>query len=280
MRVGESHISVRTFVLIVGGLVVLLALAVGGLAMTHGLSPASSHDGLSLATDLGSLFFDVVACVALLLAAGHYAAGNPLRRIWLMLGVGIGVYAVGDLVWMLLDVGAKFRAVPYPSAADVFYLATYVFLAIGLTRAAQAFGRAARLRATLVAGIVVTALAALLVYAFVALPIVRDPSASLAVKTLGVVYPAADILLLFGPALFIILAARSISGHQVVRQWWTLATGFLLMAASDVAFTWFDWTGRYFAGHPVDFGWMLSLLIIGVAGSLVADGMGAHAERV
>jgi hypothetical protein len=50
------------------------------------------------------------------------------------------------------------------------------------------------------------------------------------------------------------------------------------MSLSDIGFTWLDWTGRYYSGHPVDFGWMLSLLMIAVAGSLAADCAGDHAR--
>ena len=53
-----------------------------------------------------------------------------------------------------------------------------------------------------------------------------------------------------------------------------------LMSVSDIAFTWLDWTGRYFSGHVIDFGWMTSLLLIAIAASLAADAADTQKERL
>ena len=76
------------------------------------------------------------------------------------------------------------------------------------------------------------------------------------------------------------LAAPAIGSLQAARQWWVLAFGLALMSASDIAFTWLDWTGRYFSGHVIDFGWMTSLLLIAIAASLAADAADTQKERL
>lgn len=279
MQVGDVYISRRTFALLVGGLSLMLVIAVAGLSVTSTLPEAQSSSVLSLMTDLSAILFGVMAAV-LLIRVGHtFRPGNPLRRIWLLIGFGIAAYAVGDVIWAVLDIGSGFTEVPYPSAADFFYLAMYGFLVAGLVLAAMAFARMARVRRPIAAAVVLTSLAAIAVFALVVLPVASDASTDLAARLLGVAYPMGDMVFLLGPAIFIVLAAPAVGPFRVVRQWWVLALGLALMSLSDIGFTWLDWTGRYFTGHPVDFGWMASLLLIAIAGSLAADvaeSQGAH----
>lgn len=277
MLIGEGYISRRTFVLFVGGLALLTVFALVALTLARNLPPGRVEAALSLTTDIGSVAFGILSAAVLFSVALQFQPGNPLRRIWLLLGTGVAVYAAGDVVWTVLDVGSGFGEVPYPSAADVLYLAQYVFLGAGITRTAVAFRRSADVRKSLIVAIVLTVLVSAAVYVWIAAPVVADPATTWPQKALGVAYPIGDIAVLLGPALFIALTAGSIGRFQVVRQWWVLAFGLAVMSVSDIAFTWLDWTGRYYSGHPVDFGWMLSLLMMALAGAMSADAV--HGQR-
>ncbi len=60
------------------------------------------------------------------------ARNRPARRsAWVVIAMGVATFAVGDITY---DVLTEFmhEVNPYPSLADVFYLATYVFLSTGL----------------------------------------------------------------------------------------------------------------------------------------------------
>ncbi|HEX9093779.1 MAG TPA: hypothetical protein VF902_07330 [Coriobacteriia bacterium] len=279
MLVGEDHVSRRTFVLLIGGLALLTILALVALTIANQLPPEKADAAISLTTDLGSVGFGFLAAAVLLLVARRFQPGNPLRRIWLLLGIGIGVYAVGDVVWTVLDVRSGFGDVPYPSLADALYLAQYGFLGVAIIRTAAAFRRSTDVRKPLAFAIAMALLACVVVGVFVVAPVVADPATSLAQKTLGAVYPIGDIVVLLGPALFIALAAQKMGRVHAVPQWWVLAAGLAVMSLSDITFTWLDWTGRYASGSPVDFGWMLSLLLIALAGSLAADAVGARKTK-
>jgi hypothetical protein len=280
MHIGEDYISRKTFVLIVGGLSLLLVVLLAGLTITQYMSPENARVAHALKTDIASIIFGLGSAAVLLSVARHFAPGNPLRRIWLLLGIGVGVYALGDVVWTVLEVGSGFGEVPYPSLADVLYLSMYVFFGIGLFRTAAAFGRVVSVRMPLVAAVLLSALAILVVWAFVVAPTIADPATSLPQKVLGGAYPIGDIVFLLFPAVFILLAAPAVGGLQAARQWWVLAFGLALMSVTDITFAWLDWTGRYFSGHVVDFGWMLSLLLIAIAGSLAADTADIQQKRV
>jgi hypothetical protein len=86
-----------------------------------------------------------------------------------------------------------------------------------------------------------------------------------------VAYPIGDLAALLGPATFIAVVASLIGSHQPVRQWWVLAAGLAVMSISDIAFTWLDWNGLYASGNLVDYLWMISMLLIALAGSMAAD---------
>lgn len=277
MRVGDDYISRNTFGLLLGGLALLFVVAMIGLTATQYLPPERGKAAVALTTDIGAVIFGLLAAAVLRSVSRRFQPGNPLRRIWLLLGIGIGVYALGDAVWTVLDVRSGFGEVPYPSVADALYLAMYVFVGAGIFRTAGAFRRVGDVRKPMAEGIALTVLASIVACVFIVAPVVADPTASLFQKVLGVAYPIGDIVVLLGPAVFIVLAARTIGGLKDVRQWWVLAIGLAVMSVSDIAFTFLDWTGEYVSGHPVDFGWMLSLLLIALAGSLSADA--AHGPK-
>jgi hypothetical protein len=271
MYIGDEPMSRRTFALIAGGGAFLVVFALTGLVGT-GLLPAGQvAPARALLTDAGAIICGLLAAGTLFFTASRFRSDNPLRRIWLLLGTGIATYAVGDMIWTVLEVKSHFGEVPYPSAADLPYLLFYVFMVAGLARAAKAFGRSAHVDRAVKLDIVVMFAFSALVYAFIAAPIIVDVTASLPVKILGVTYPILDIAALLGPAVFIAVVASSISRTHCMRHWWVLTGGIVIMSLTDIAFTRLDWVGLYTSGDLVDYAWMLSLIVIAVAGSMAAD---------
>jgi hypothetical protein len=276
MGVGDVSLSRRTFTLLVGGLALIALVAVSGESIWHYLPAADAERVVSIAAGLGAVVLGAVAAATMLLVGLRLRRGNPLARIWLLLGAGVATGVVARVVSSAIDAASGPAATSAPSAADVFHLAMYVLLALGLTRTAISFGRVAHIHRPMTVGILATVAVAAAVFVTVVLPVIADPATSLAAKALGAVYPMAAVILLAGPAAFIVLAAPSIGPFRVTRQWWMLGSGLLLIAASDVWATQLGRSGDYFAGHPVDFGWMLGLLLVGVAGSLAASSAKGH----
>ena len=276
MKLGKVDFSFRTSVLFWVGLALLLILSLTALVTTVSFAPDKAELTRGVVSDAGSVVFGFLAAAFLFYAASRFAPKSSLRRVWQLLGIGIGLRAVGDVVWIALEVGARFKSVPYPSAADVFYVAMYVFMAAGLIRAAWAFGRATYAEGAVRFDIIAMFLVAVGVYTFVIAPILVDGSSTLPMKVLGAAYPIGDIVLLMGPALFIAVVASCIGRCEPAWHWWALSIGVAVMSLADILFTWLDWTGRYASGNPVDYLWMLSLLMIAVAGSLSADTCAVH----
>jgi hypothetical protein len=276
VRVADAGPSRRTFAIAVGGLVLIGLVAIAGLSAAHGVGAADASARVSLLTHLGSVVLGIVAAAAMLRVGSHVRPGNPLRRIWVLFGAGMVAYVAGDVIWAALIAGEGSQAAAHPLVADAFYLVMYAFLISGLTLTAIAFGRAARVRTPMLAGIVVAVLAAIAVFGLVCLPILSASTVSITAKVLGVAYPMADVLLLAGPAAFVLLAVPSIGSFGVTRQWWLLGIGLMVMSLSDIGLVWIRSTGGYFSGHWVDFAWMAGLLLVAVAGSLAADAAECH----
>lgn len=267
----KMHVSWETFSLAVGGSALLVIFATLALSVTKLVPTANIVTARALLSDTGAIVFDVFAAIGLFFAAGRFPRTNPLRHIWMLLAMGISLYALGDMLWVAMDVGSHFTVVPYPSVADAAYLSMYVFMVMGLAQAARAFSRVVDVERVLKADIIVMFVISILVYTFVAAPIIVAPGASLAEKALGVAYPIGDLVALLGPASFIAVVASLIGSHQPVRQWWVLAAGLAVMSASDIAFTWLDWNHLYASGSVVDYLWMIALLLIALSGSMAAD---------
>ena len=141
MRIITDHMSWRTFALVVGGSTLLAAFCAAGAAVAGHVPPGEVSMAHAMVSDVGSVAFGLLATFALLFAALRFTAGNPLRRIWLLLGAGIGVRSLGDVVWTVLDIQSRYRQIPYPSAADACYIAFYFLMVAGLIVAARAYGR-------------------------------------------------------------------------------------------------------------------------------------------
>jgi len=82
-------------------------------------------------SDVISPIIDFMASAALFIAAKQSAAHSKrLAVAWGMIGAAALAFAFGDTVWLLLEVGLQEQ--PFPSLADVFYLAFYPFLLAGV----------------------------------------------------------------------------------------------------------------------------------------------------
>ena len=81
--------------------------------------------------DVAALVVDFLASTALFLAARKTASySKRIAVAWGLIGCAIFAFALGDTVWAILELGLK--KPPFPSIADVFYLAYYPSLLAGV----------------------------------------------------------------------------------------------------------------------------------------------------
>jgi len=75
----------------------------------------------------------------------------------------------------------------------------------------------------------------------------------------------ADIFLIANAAA-LVYVAKFFGTSLVSRPWKCIAFGFMFITASDVAYSYINWSGGYAAGNVIDMGWNTGYLLIGLAG--------------
>ena len=144
-----------------------------------------------LARDLAYLAFGIGAVVV---AALGIRRNRPTVRLpWLLLVVGLGCWVAGDLLWTVFD--HVLHIDPFPSVADVVYLAAYPLYAVGLNRLSKARNPGGDPIAMLDAALVgVIAFASMWVLTIG--PAFESPETDFFDSLIGSAYPIGDVILL------------------------------------------------------------------------------------
>src|SRR5712691_1201281 len=173
---------------------------------------------------------------------------RPMKRApWLLFAGGLLAFAVGDTIFNLYN-DVWNTTPPVPSAADVFYLAGYPLIAAGVAFLFLGFGARER-RAGLIDAALLTVAFALAQWVFVMKDIVHG-SGSTAEKAVATAYPAMDVILLSGLAIFWLSSA-----WRTVAYRFLAASIVLLLVADEVYGTSPD---TYAVTTWLDSGWLLS----------------------
>ncbi len=175
---------------------------------------------------------------------------RPVRAApWLLLAGANLSFAIGQMMFLvfthILD-----ENVPFPSIADVFYLATYPLYAAGVLIFIR-WRTAGRDRQSLLDALTLIVGLALLSWIYLILPYASNPGLSWVQKAFAIAYPLGDVLVL--AMLFRLLAPGS--GRTRSVQLLTLGTAGMLM--SDVSFGLTQLYGSFTNGTVIDLGWAI-----------------------
>ena len=205
--------------------------------------------------DVGEAVAAALASVACAWGASR-AAGRD-RLGWALMGFSAGLWAAGEVVWSIYEVGMGVQ-VPYPSLADAGFLAAVPFAVAGIRAFwSGARGTSARWRVWFDGVIVALALTST-AWAFGLKSVWLSDSPT---KTLDLAYPVSDILI----GTILILAIRRASQQQAGRMAFLLA-GVASYSIADSAFAYLTAQGTFGAvGNVIDTGWFAGFLMIGLA---------------
>jgi len=208
---------------------------------------------------------DVGEAVAALIAAAAcaWAATRTERRLqlgWTLLALSAASWGAGEVVWSVYEVGLG-MAVPFPSLADVGFLAAVPLAAAGVL----AFWAPAPERSSpwlvWVEGLIVIVSLTFAAWAFGLKAVYLNSGTSLFERLVGLAYPGGDILI--GTA--VILGLRRAS-HQQQGRMLLLLGGLAANAISDSAFAYLNSAYGYGTQTSViDAGWVVGYLLIGLA---------------
>ncbi len=186
------------------------------------------------------------------------AVHRPARRAgWLLLAAGSLCFAVGQLSFLVVT-GVRHAAVPFPSAVDAFYLASYPCYAAGLLLFIRRRS-AGRDRRSLLDALTLTAGLALLCWLFVIVPALDRGTLTWPQKTIAVIFPVGDVVVL---AMLTRLVAP---GGWRTRSIQLLGLGGVALLGSDIAFSVLHLHGSFGTGTGVFLGWAVFYLAWGAA---------------
>jgi signal transduction histidine kinase len=152
------------------------------------------------------------AIVAILVGVRRYRPTAP--HAWLLLAGGLFSFWIGDTLWAVYEIGGRN---PYPSTADIFYIAGYPLLAGGLVAATRKRMPIIDTRAPIDAAIVAVSVL-LFEWVYVIGPTLSDSTLSWEEKAVTITYPVVDVLVLA-------VAARFVMG----RSWNVVALRLLVL---------------------------------------------------
>jgi len=234
------------------------------------LPPLSGRADLAVSDSLGLLPPFIAGALAI--ASGQNSAHHT-RAGWRLLGLGCLAWGAGDTTWAVYEVILQQN--PFPSLADVGYLAMLPLVATGLVFITAERRRLARARPTL-DGLALVLSVTALIWLFVLHPTYTNSGASALEKSISSAYPVGDMVVVYA----LMAAVQRRWGRRDGAVLSTLLCGMLLLVAADLYFAYLTLNDTYSATSIVNVGWPYGFLLIGYAGALGATWpLGYEAEE-
>jgi signal transduction histidine kinase len=204
------------------------------------------------------VYYDAFGLIASLLILGGVWLNRPARRApWVLFAAGLFTFTVGDMMWTYYEVVRE--TAPWPSAADVFYLAGYPLFCAGLMMLIRSRRIRGRDRGALIDAIIVTTSLGVLSWIFLIAPYANDPSLSLLERVVSVAYPLMDVLLLA------VAVRLMFSPGAREPSYIFLMAGLVSYLVADAVYTLLAYEGTYVTGHAVDAGWLAAAAVFAAA---------------
>ena len=232
-----------------GGRIVLKSrrrtLLLGGYAAWIALLTAAYYGLPSLRAEAWGL----IGLSGVIAIAAGVIINRPSRKApWLLLAAALASFVTGQVSFLAAQLAGI--ALPFPSFADVLYLATYPLYATGLLIFIW-WRTPDRDRRSLIDALTLTAGLALLSWIYLVLPYAHNAGLSTLQKSVAIAYPLGDVLVL---AMLARLLAPRATRTGCVQL---LTVGAVAGLASDVSFGLLQLRGAFHAGTVVDLGWVI-----------------------
>jgi PAS domain S-box-containing protein len=167
------------------------------------------------------------------------------RIAWRCLGIGLLLWSVGDIIWAIYGLVGK--VAPYPSVADMLYVAGYLPLIAGVVIYVTGRRSGSLLRSAMDMALIAIPVG-LIVYELVFLPYIQSAGLN---DVVGLLYPILD-LVLFGVAFTLVVSPRQGTDTHL------LGIAILVLLLADTLYSRDLLAGTYHTGIWYDGGWLIS----------------------
>ena len=212
--------------------------------------------GPGLDTAINGVAYDSVVVCAGLACLLRASRGGPERGAWVAIAASIIAWGCGEIWWTLYIEGNP--NAPYPSPADLGYLAFYPLAVLGLYLLVRARAQELDRRLWmdgLIAALGTGAIGAALLFEFVA----DHTSGSRIEVATTLAYPLGDVLLVS-----LVVGVIALTRWRPGRTWTLLLAGLTVMAVADVAFTLQTYEATAPGGDWVEPLYLISAVLLGV----------------
>jgi two-component system cell cycle response regulator len=227
-----------------------------------GLVAFAAHTSLDFGGHrLDSFFNDWVYNGLVLTAAGWCISRAVLvrseRTAWALMGVALVCWATAEVVNTAYI--SQLPAPPYPSVADLFWLAFYPASYAGLILLVR--DRMEQFRRSLwldgvIAALAVASIGEILVFQ----PILDSTEGHVLEVATDLAYPAGDVLMLV-----LVIGVFAVTGWRPGRAWTFIGAGLAAMALADSIYAYQAAQGAYAEGTILDSLWPASTMLVGWA---------------
>jgi diguanylate cyclase len=214
------------------------------------------HASLATGSLAQSLLYDLIGASAVaiaLVSVWRYRPDRPMP--WILMAVGQALFVAGDLAWNWYEVIGEN---PFPSVADVLYLAGYPFIAAGLfllIRRRIGDGD----RGGLLDAAILTTAAAIVAWTFLIQPQLVGSDLDTVSLAISLAYPVGDLILI-GMAMGLLTTpgARTASFRM-------LGMSLALLLVADQIYALQNLDDSYVSGGPIDSLYLVAYLLFGAA---------------
>ena len=214
---------------------------------------------VDLIANLLSFAPSLLASVLAWCVAAQKSFNAPLRRAWFILGLSFFMFFIGNLVWAYLQLVLQVE--PFPSIADVFYVAFYPLGLWGLLSLPSAPPNK-RERLTLWLDLLsVLTVATMFVGYFIIFPTAATSSNDWLTQLIAPAYPIGSLLMIGG--ILTVLFRQPSPNTQSALSY--LLIGMLFFVGGDLAFGYTSLIGTYTPGNWTDASWNVAALFFGLA---------------
>ncbi|HSO53561.1 MAG TPA: PAS domain S-box protein, partial [Actinomycetes bacterium] len=222
-----------------------LVLGVGGPQTTQAIS------------NFGLIAAAASAGIACLLTARRSPPQH--RRMWKLLGASALSWGSGQAAWTWYETVLG-RDVPFPSLADVGYLAAVPLAAAALLSLPFAARSVVGRGRQVLDGLMIAASLLLVSWVLVLSPLFRAGGDGIVSQAISLAYPIGDVVV--GTIVLVMLARTRRGNGTSTIPLPLLGAGLVAWAVSDSGFVYLTATGSYSSGALIDAGWFLGYLLI------------------
>ena len=215
-------------------------------------------------SDVASPVIDLLASAVLFIAAKRSASQSKrLGVAWGMMALSTLAFALGDVSWAIMELGLE--EPPFPSIADVFYIAYYPLLLASVLLLPEKSGtRGEQIKKVLDGGVVMAA-ALLGLWNFLMGPLAAsNADYPLLEQVILLAYPVGDLVLLWALLRIIYKRADPWGANEVPAFF--LAGSLIVTIVADCIYTYQAFIGTYITGGVLDVSWRAAILMMGLAG--------------